>query len=276
MRGELVLIRGAGDLATGIAHRLWRSGFSLVMLEIAQPTVIRRTVALAEAVYTGEVVVEGMRGRLVADAATARAAYREGVVPVLVDPEAASIRELQPAVLVDAIMAKKNLGTRRGQAPVVVGVGPGFTAGVDVDAVVETQRGHDLGRVILEGNAAPNTGVPGEIEGYREERVLRVPPGGTGRWEPLVEIGDLVAAGQTVARAGGVPVQSRIAGVVRGLLRAGLAVRPGMKVGDVDPRGDRSLCFTISDKARAVGGGVLEAILYFLRGTGRQALETKE
>jgi len=163
-------------------------------------------------------------------------------------------------------MAKRNLGTRRGMAPVVIGVGPGFVAGEDVDAVVETQRGHHLGRVILAGAAAPNTGVPGEVMGYAEERVLRVPADAAGTWEPQVAIGDLVAAGQVVARVGGQEVKSRIAGGVRGLLRPGLMVRPGMKAGDIDPRGDRHLCFTISDKARAVGGGVLEAICYFLWG----------
>lgn len=266
MREELVVIRGAGDLATGIAHRLWRSGFPVVTLEVARPTVVRRTVALAEAVYTSEVTVEGMRGCLVADVAGARAALKDHTVPVLIDPEAESINELRPEVLVDAIIAKRNLGTRRGMAPVVIGVGPGFTAGEDVDAVVETLRGHYLGRVLLQGAALPDTGVPGEVMGYAEERVLRVPPGAAGTWEPLITIGDLVAAGQTVAYAGGREVQSRIAGVVRGLLRAGLEVWPGMKVGDVDPRADKNLCFTISDKARAVGGGVLEATCHFLWG----------
>ncbi|TDA68812.1 MAG: EF2563 family selenium-dependent molybdenum hydroxylase system protein [Clostridia bacterium] len=266
MREELVVIRGAGDLATGIAHRLWRSGFPVVMLEVAQPTVVRRTVALAEAVYAGEATVEGMHGRLVADVAEALAVLKDRKVPVLVDPEARSVAGLRPVVLVDAIIAKRNPGTRRGMAPVVIGVGPGFTAGEDVDAVVETQRGHHLGMVILDGAAAPDTGVPGEVMGYTEERVLRIPADAAGPWEPLIAIGDLVAAGQTVAYAGGREVQSRIAGVVRGLLRGGLEVRPGMKVGDVDPRADKSLCFTISDKARAVGGGVLEAICHFLWG----------
>jgi xanthine dehydrogenase accessory factor len=271
MREEIVVIRGAGDLATGIAHRLWRSGFPVLMLEIPRPTVIRRTVALAEAVYEGEVMVEDLRGRRVESVAAARSAWAEGAVPVLVDPEAQSVKELAPTVLVDAIMAKRNLGTRRGMAPVVIGVGPGFTAGEDVDAVVETQRGHDLGRVILEGSAAPNTGVPADVMGYAEERVLRVPQDGAGEWDPVVQIGDMVTAGQVVAYAGGKEVKTRISGVVRGLLRPGLEVFPGMKVGDVDPRGGRELCFTISDKARAVGGGVLEAICFFLFHKGKEA-----
>lgn len=266
MREELVVIRGAGDLATGVAHRLWRSGFPVAMLEIARPTVIRRTVALAEAVYVGEAAVEGMRGRLVADVGMVWPAIKDHTVPVLVDPEANSVPKLRPHVLVDAVMAKKNLGTRRDMAPVVIGLGPGFSAGKDVDAVVETQRGHYLGRVILEGSALPDTGIPGEVKGYAEERVLRVPQDAGGTWKPLVKIGDLVEAGQTIAWVEGREVKTRIAGVVRGLLREGLEVWPGMKVGDVDPRGDRSFCFTISDKARAIGGGVLEAICYFLWG----------
>jgi xanthine dehydrogenase accessory factor len=234
------------------------------MLEIPQPTVIRRLVALAEAVYEGEFTVEGMSGVRIENPAEAESAWARGTVPVLVDPEAWYLSALRPTVLVDAIMAKKNLGTRRDLAPVVIGVGPGFVAGLDVDAVVETQRGHYLGRVIYQGAAAPNTGVPGEILGYAEERVLRVPPQASGRWEPKVEIGQRVSAGEVVAWVGTTPVRSRIAGVVRGLLRPGLEVRPGQKVGDVDPRGRPEYCFTISDKARAVAGGVLEAICHLL------------
>ncbi|MGB9887061.1 MAG: selenium-dependent molybdenum cofactor biosynthesis protein YqeB [Moorellales bacterium] len=264
MRTETVVIRGAGDLATGIAHRLWRSGFRLLMLEIPQPTVIRRRVALAEAVYEGEIAVEGMRGTRIEDPMHAESAWARGAVPILIDPEARCLKQLGPTVLVDAIMAKKNLGTRRDLAPVVIGVGPGFVAGLDVDAVVETQRGHHLGRVIYQGAAAPNTGVPGQILGYTEERVLRVPPEAAGRWEPRVEIGQQVSAGLLVGWVGATPVRSRIAGVVRGLLRPGLEVRPGQKVGDVDPRGRPEYCFSISDKARAVGGGVLEAICHLL------------
>ncbi|MCR4419041.1 MAG: selenium-dependent molybdenum cofactor biosynthesis protein YqeB [Clostridia bacterium] len=264
MRPETVVIRGAGELATGIAHRLRRSGFPVVMLELPQPTVERRTVALAEAVYEGEVTVEGVRGIRIEEPGAVQGAWARGAVPVLVDPEARCLGQLRPTVLVDAIMAKMNVGTRRDLAPVVIGVGPGFVAGLDADAVVETQCGHYLGRVIYRGAADPHTGVPGEILGYSEERVLRVPPEAAGRWEPNVEIGHKVSAEEVVAWVGNTPVRSRIAGVVRGLLRPGLEVRPGQKVGDVDPRGRAEYCFSISDRARAVAGGVLEAICHLL------------
>jgi len=194
VRPETVVSRGAGELATGIAHRLRRSGFPVVMLELPQPTVERRTVALAEAVYEGEVTVEGVRGIRIEEPGAVQGAWARGAVPVLVDPEARCLGQLRPTVLVDAIMAKMNVGTRRDLAPVVIGVGPGFVAGLDADAVVETQCGHYLGRVIYRGAADPHTGVPGEILGYSEERVLRVPPEAAGRWEPNVEIGHKVSA----------------------------------------------------------------------------------
>jgi xanthine dehydrogenase accessory factor len=258
----LVLIKGAGDLATGVAYRLHRVGMQVVMTEVAQPTAIRRAVAFAEAVYQGEVSVEGIHARLVDSPAAARLALAEEVVPVLIDPEASVARELQPRAVVDARMAKRNLGTRQEEARVVVGLGPGFVAGRDVHAVVETLRGHTLGRVILEGEAAPNTGTPGRVGGETERRILRAPVEGV--FKALRQIGDSVAEGEVVAQVVGEPVRAHLSGVLRGILHDGLAVRRGMKVGDVDPRGVRDDCFTISDKALAVGGGVLEAILYHL------------
>jgi len=211
--------------------------------------------------------VEGIRARLVDGLEEARRALAEGVVPVLVDPQARMAMELQPQVVVDARMAKRNLGTRMDEAQVVIGLGPGFVAGRDVHAVVETLRGHYLGRVILEGEAAPNTGIPGPVGGESERRVLRAPTEGVFR--ALKRIGDMVAEGEVVARVDGEPVRSRLSGVLRGILHDGLTVRRGMKVGDVDPRGVRDYCFTISDKALAVGGGVLEAILYLLSSGGK-------
>ena len=258
----LVLMKGAGDLATGVAYRLHRAGMQVVMTEVAQPTAIRRAVAFAEAVYQGEVVVEEIRARLVDGPEAARLALAEAVVPVLIDPQAGVTGELRPLVVVDARMAKRNLGTRLGEARVVAGLGPGFVAGRDVHAVVETLRGHTLGRVILEGEAAPNTGVPGRVGGETERRILRSPVEGV--FEALRQIGDTVIEGEVVAQVAGEPVRAHLSGVLRGILHDGLAVRRGMKVGDVDPRGVRDDCFTISDKALAVGGGVLEAILYHL------------
>lgn len=255
----LVVIRGAGDIASGIALRLFRAGMRVVMCDLARPTSIRRTVCFSEAIRLGETHVEGVRGVLCADAAGARAAAAAGDVAVLVDPEAACVRELAPDVLVDAILAKRNLGTARDMAPVVIGVGPGFTAPVDCDAAVETMRGHYLGRVYYEGSPLPNTAVPGLIGGYAGERVMRAPADGV--FEPCVEIGAQVTAGDVCATVAGEPMRATIDGVVRGLLQAGVPVHKGMKCGDVDPRCHPEYIESASDKALAVGGGVLEAIL---------------
>lgn len=255
----LVVIRGAGDIASGIALRLFRAGMQVVMCDLAVPTSIRRTVCFSEAIRLGETRVEGVRGVLCADAAAARAAVAAGDVAVLVDPEAACVRDLAPDALVDAILAKRNLGTTRDLAPVVIGVGPGFTAREDCDAAVETMRGHYLGRVYYEGSPIPNTAVPGLIGGYAGERVMRAPADGT--FEPRVEIGAEVAAGDVCATVAGEPMRATIDGVVRGLLQAGVPVHEGMKCGDVDPRCRPEYIRTASDKALAVGGGVLEAIL---------------
>lgn len=255
----LAVIRGAGDIASGIALRLFRAGMRVVMCDLARPTSIRRTVCFSEAIRLGETRVEGVRGVLCADAAGARAAAAAGDVAVLVDPEAACVRELAPDVLVDAILAKRNLGTARDMAPVVIGVGPGFTAPVDCDAAVETMRGHYLGRVYYEGSPLPNTAVPGLIGGYAGERVMRAPADGT--FEPCVEIGAEVRAGDVCARVAGEPMRATIDGVVRGLLQAGVPVHEGMKCGDVDPRCHPEYIESASDKALAVGGGVLEAAL---------------
>jgi xanthine dehydrogenase accessory factor len=258
----LIGVKGAGDLATGVIHRLRRVGFPVIATELPQPTVIRRTVAFAEAIYAGRVTVEGITGVCVADGAAADAVLNHGEVPVLVDPDAALLLGFQPLALVDAILAKHNTGTRLDDAPVVIALGPGFTAGQDVHAVIETNRGHNLGRVYSSGQAEPDTGVPGAIGGYTGERLLRAPRAGVFRGH--FAIGDMVRAGEVVADVDGEPVISAIAGVLRGLLHDGLPVTPGMKVGDVDPRARREHCFTISDKSRAVAGGVLEALLFLL------------
>ena len=255
----LVVIRGAGDIASGVALRLRRAGMEVVMCDLAVPTSIRRTVCFSEAIRLGEVRVEDVRGALCADAGEARSVAGSGDVAVLVDPDARCVAELRPDALVDAILAKRNLGTTRDMAPVVVGVGPGFTARVDCDAAVETMRGHYLGRVYYEGSPLPNTAVPGLIGGYAGERVMRAPADGV--FEPCVEIGAQVAAGDVCATVAGVPMRATIDGVVRGLLQRGVAVREGMKSGDVDPRCHPEYIRSSSDKALAVGGGVLEAIL---------------
>ncbi len=259
-----VVIKGAGDLASGVAYRLWQAGFDVVMLELPQPLVVRRTVAFAGAVYEGSVTVEGVTAELCHSAAGAPGLLQKRKIPVLVDPHGESIPLLQPGILIDAVMAKKNTGTAIGDALLVIGLGPGFTAGVDVHAVIETKRGHNLGKVIYAGAAEANTGVPGEIAGVSRERLLRAPADGI--FKPLKEIGDMVAPGEAAAMVDHLPVKAGTGGLVRGMLYPGLAVKAGMKVGDIDPRGAAVDYKTVSDKARAVGGGVLEAILNrFLR-----------
>jgi xanthine dehydrogenase accessory factor len=256
---RLVLIRGAGDLATGVAHRLWQSGFELVMLEIDKPLVVRRTVAFAAAAYNKTVTVEGVRAEICPVVEEVREFLDRRTVPVLVDPEGVSIKILQPKIVIDATMAKRNLITKLSDAELVIGLGPGFAAGVDVHAVVETNRGHALGRVIYRGSAAGDTGEPGLIAGHGKERLLRAPANGT--FKPLKDIGSLVEKGEVVATVDFTPIRAEIDGLVRGMLYPGLTVSQGVKVGDIDPRGLEVDCFTISDKARAIGGGVLEAIL---------------
>ena len=256
---QLVIIKGAGDLATGIAHRLLRSGFSVVMTELPQPMVIRRTVAFAEAIFSGRVVVEDVVA-VKTELPDVLSVVQKGQIAVVVDPQGLSIGMLKPLAVVDGILAKKNMGTQRSDAPIVVGVGPGFTAGVDVHAVVESKRGHYLGRVITKGSAFPNTGVPGDIGGYTKERILRAPCQGI--FTGTMKIGDQVSAGDIVAYVGNQPVVAGITGILRGLLHDQLNVIVGMKIGDIDPRCIFEHCFSISDKARAIGGGVLEAILF--------------
>ena len=256
----LALIRGAGDIASGAALRLWRCGVDVVMTDLARPTAIRRTVAFSDAIVHGETTVEGLRAVRAEDAAQAKALLREGVIPVLADPECRCREALTPDALVDAILAKRNLGTRIDDAPIVVGVGPGFTAGEDCHAVVETMRGHMLGHVIYRGGALPNTNIPGLIGGFAGERVLRAPCDGV--FTAVHRIGDTVTEGETIGFVEGMPMRCTISGVLRGVLDDGVRVHKGMKSGDVDPRGRTEYCNTVSDKALAVGGGVVEAVLY--------------
>jgi len=257
----VVLIRGAGEMASGVAHRLHQSHFKLCMIEIPHPLAVRREVTFSEAIYEGEKEVEGIRAKLISKLEEVELTWEQGAIPILIDPDAKIARNfLKPDVLVDAIMAKKNLGTQVNDAPLVIGLGPGFTAEKDVHIVIETNRGNNLGKMILKGSAEPDTGIPGEIGGYTIERLLRTMKKGV--FHPQRSIGERVNKGAVVAVVEDFPVIAKISGVVRGLLRDGVEVKKGMKVGDIDPRGKREVCFMISDKARAIGGGVLEAILY--------------
>ena len=259
---RLIIVRGAGDLATGVIVRLVKAGYRVVATEVEHPTVIRRTVSLAEAVYEGEIMVEGVRGRLVRTVEDAVRTLDDGDVPVMVDPSLSLLDTLHPRVLVDATIAKRNLGTRIDMAPFVVALGPGFTAGVDCHAVIETKRGHTLGTVITSGSAIPNTGVPGNIAGYAAERVIHSPAAGT--FHAVTQIGDLVRKGDRIAYVSDTAVTATIDGKLRGLLHDGLIVPEGFKIADIDPRGAEADHLTISDKARAIAGGVLEAIDGFM------------
>ena len=259
-----IWIRGAGDLATGIALRLYRSGFDIIMSDIPVPTTVRRTVAFSPAVYTGETQVEGITGKLCENISMIDTVIESGFIPVIVDPSGEIMKEYKPDIIVDAIIAKTNIGTKITDADIVIGVGPGFEAGVDCHAVVETKRGHNLGRVIWSGSAYPNTGVPGNIGGYTVERIIRATADGV--FSAKVNIGDFVKAGNLLAYCDETPVYANIDGIVRGLLQDGVKVKKGMKSGDVDPRAEREYCFSVSDKASAIGGGVLEAILSKISG----------
>ncbi|WP_349672860.1 selenium-dependent molybdenum cofactor biosynthesis protein YqeB [Lacrimispora sp.] len=256
-----ILIKGAGDLASGIACRLHRCGFLVVMTEKPVPTTVRRTVAFSRAVYENKTKVEDITGVLCRSMKEVEEALSRDQVAVVVDEECCIREKWNPDAVVDAIIAKKNLGTRITDADIVVAVGPGFTAGKDCHCVVETKRGHDLGRCIWNGRAIPNTGVPGMIGGYDKERIIRAVDNGI--FHPAVTIGTVVQLNDVVGYVNDAPVLAQVGGVVRGLLQEGVTVFRGMKSGDIDPRGVIEHCYTISDKASAIGGGVLEAVLSF-------------
>ena len=264
---QIIIVRGGGDLATGVVQKFHRAGFHVLVLEISAPTAVRRSVALCEAVYDGVKQVEDVTCRLISGIDEAEACWTEKSVPLIVDPHGASIKEINPAAVIDAILAKRNLGTTRCMADVTIGLGPGFNAGEDVDAVIETDRGHDLGRLILQGCAKPDTGIPGEIEGESSQRVLRAPS--TGIMINIKQIGSLVEQGEAVFSVSGAQVNAPFKGVLRGLLRENAHVQKGMKVGDIDPRFDVDWR-TISDKARSLGGAALEAYLYLNKRKGER------
>lgn len=261
---DLIIVRGGGDLATGTISKLYKCGFPVLILEVEKPSAIRRNVAFSEAVYEGQQTVENITCYRADSIAHAQTLLQEGKLTVLVDPNGSAITQLQPMAVVDAILAKKNLGTHRDMAPITVALGPGFEAGQDVDAVIETKRGHNLGRVLWSGYAAPNTGIPGSIGGFGKERVIHCPAEGILR--NVCKITDTVTKGQEIAvveaENGPVSVLATLDGLLRGLIRDGYPVTKGFKIADIDPRmGEYQNCFTISDKARCIAGGVVEAIL---------------
>lgn len=256
----LTIVRGAGDLATGVIHRLYKSGFKILVLEIENPSAIRRTVSLCECIYSDEQVVENIKAKKVKTYEEIKRCWIDREIPIVIDPNGEWIEKLKPDIVVDSIIAKKNLGTNRSMAPLTIGLGPGFIAKKDVDIVIETMRGHNLGRVLEEGSAQENTGVPGDIGGVTIERVIYSE--NSGLFKEIKKIGDIVKRGDILGEINNIPVYATIDGLLRGIIRDGYRVKKGLKIADIDPRLNQyNNCFTISDKARALGGAVLEAIL---------------
>jgi len=254
-----VLVKGGGEIASGVAHKLVCSHLKVCLTELPNPKAIRREVAFSDAVYDGEKEVEGLVARLISSPEEIVQTWEDGKVPILVDPKVELKNTLKPDILIDATMAKKNSGTNISDAALVIGLGPGFKAGIDVHIIIETNRGHNLGRIIRRGEAELNTGIPGEVAGVSVERVLRAPK--VGWFSTDKQIGDYIQIGEVVATVDNIPIRAQIKGIIRGLLRDRTHVSEGMKVGDVDPRGIKDYCYLISDKSRAIAGGVLEAIL---------------
>ena len=276
-RNSLIICRGGGDLATGIVHRLHRAGFRVLVLETDHPAAIRRQVSFCEAVYEGKATVEGVTAQRIDSVSEMEEVFARGCVPLFVDSKGASIAELHPDVVVDAIIAKKNLGTYKEMAPLVIGIGPGFVAGKDVHLVVESMRGHNLARILETGSALANTGIPGNIGGYTKERVIHA--AAEGYMKNIHQIGDVVQKGEEIARiyeqmstdgifsGKFVSVEATIPGVLRGLIREGYHFQKGFKIADIDPReSELANCFTISDKASSIGGSVLEAVCRYVNG----------
>lgn len=263
---DIVAVRGGGDLASGIIHRLARSGFKVLVLDIDQPSAIRRTVSFSQAIYSGEIEVEGLKGIHAKSLQEIEDIWQGGNIPVYIDPQGKILEEIRPLALVDSILAKKNLGTNKQMAPITIAVGPGFQAGEDVDLVVESKRGHYLGSLIDKGHAIANTSQPGQVMGYREERVIRASK--AGKIENLKDIGDLVEEGDLISRIDQDEIRANIGGIIRGLIHDGYQVHEGMKIGDIDPREIKDHAYTISDKARAIAGAVLEGILYLKKERG--------
>ena len=255
-----IVIKGAGEMASAVAWRLYMANLrKIFMLETADPLAVRREVSYCEAVHDGEKEVEMVKGVRIRTPDEASRCWPKGEIAVMVDPQWQTLKAIQPEVVVDAVLAKKNLGSNMDEAPLVIGLGPGFTTGKDVHVVIETNRGHNLGRIITSGQAEPNTGIPGAIGGFTEDRVLRAPA--DGEFRSHRKIGDCVKKGEVLGSVAGMDVPAKLDGVLRGLIRPNARVTEGLKIGDIDPRGEVSYCYTISDKARAIGGSVLEAIL---------------
>jgi xanthine dehydrogenase accessory factor len=274
MFNETIVVRGGGDIATGTIHKLHRSGFKVVVLDIEKPTSIRRSVCFSEAIYEGEFIVEGIKAVRANNINEIKKALAENKIPVVIDPKGNYINIIKPEIIVDAILAKRNLGTNMSMADITIALGPGFQAGKDVNVVIETMRGHNLGRVIFKGEAQKNTGVPGDIMGYTKERVIYSSIDGI--IKNVKEIGDLIKQDEIIAYVNNAPIRATMNGILRGLIRDGSKITQGLKIADIDPRlKEKNNCNTISDKARNIAGGVLEAILYLKFQKQQLLLENK-
>lgn len=262
-RDKIIIVRGGGDIASGTINRLHNMGFRVLVLEISKPNFIRRKVCYGEAVYEGEFSLEGTVSKLACSLEEIYSIWEEKKIPVYIDPEMKILEKLSPDVIIDGILAKKNLGMSKELAPVTIGLGPGFEAGKNVHAVIETNRGHNLGRIIYEGKAAENTGIPGIIQGYGKERVIYA--SAEGILKTVQDIGDVVQKDEIIAYIGTEPVKASLTGLIRGMIRGGSFVKKGLKISDIDPREDQlENCYTISDKARTVSGGAAEAVFFLL------------
>ncbi|MCR4431130.1 MAG: selenium-dependent molybdenum cofactor biosynthesis protein YqeB [Tepidanaerobacteraceae bacterium] len=257
-----VVIKGGGELASAVAHRLHQCGFPVIITEIDQPRMERRYVSFGNSIYENIWTVEGATSKLITFDENINEVLSQDLIPVIIDPECNIAKKIHPTILIDGILAKKNTGTSIDDAPIVIGMGPGFTAGKDVHAVIETNIGHYLGMVILDGTSQSNTGIPWNISGYTHERVFRAPKDGI--LKNCVDIGDMVVKDDTLCFIDDIPVKANISGVIRGIMHNNLPVKIGEKLGDIDPQGKKEYCFTISDRGRTISGGVLEAVLYFL------------
>jgi xanthine dehydrogenase accessory factor len=264
---DIIVVRGGGDIASGAIQKLYRSGFKVLVLETETPSAIRRKVAFCEAVYEKEIEIEGIKARLVANDEEIQDCWDSDILPVMIDSRGKVIERLKPLAVVDGILAKQNFGTKRSMAPITIALGPGFSAPEDVDIVIETMRGHNLGRIIEEGRASENTGVPGVIAGFGIERVIYSDYSGV--ITNIEKIGNVVEKGDVIAVVGDNEIYASISGVLRGIIRDGYKVKKGLKIADIDPRiSEKDNCFTISDKARNIGGAVLESILYLKKKKG--------
>ena len=257
-RTEKVVVRGAGEMASGVIHRLFKEGYDIIALEQENPCCVRRQVCFAEAIYSGEIEIEGVKAKLARDYDEALLLLKSDIVPILIDPEVKSLEFFSPDILIDGRMLKRDIDIEKDMAELVIGLGPGFRPGDNCHLAIETNRGPDLGKAFENRPPQEDTAIPSPVKGFTTQRVLRSPANGVVNCRN--DLGDRVNKNDIVAEVDGIPVRGEIDGILRGLCHDGIMVTKDQKIGDIDPRGERELCFRISDKARAIADGVLESI----------------